>query len=99
MNHGCNLSRAPGAQTDAVDTSMLLHPARHFRNPKDVLNANYLSSEEKRTILASSASDMHAVESKPALRSVPGVPRPILYQDVLSALKTLDRLREKPPGY
>lgn len=53
MNHGCNLSRATGAQTDAVDTPMLLHPARHFRNPKDVLNANYLSSEEKRTILAS----------------------------------------------
>lgn len=75
---------------DVLSAPALLYPARHFSHPRDVINAKDLSVEEKRAVLASWASDAYAVESTPALRMVPGVPEPIPYDDVLSALKALD---------
>jgi len=61
-----------------------------FSQSLDVVNADHLSPEDKRATLASWASELYVVESKPALRLVPGLPGPILYDDVLSALKSLD---------
>lgn len=50
----------------------LLHPARHFKHPHDVLADVALDVQEKRAILSSWASDACAVESVPALRMLPG---------------------------
>lgn len=44
----------------------------------------------KRAILASWASDAHAVENQPALRQPPDVHRPLRYDDVMAALRDLD---------
>jgi hypothetical protein len=44
-----------------------------------------------RAILAAWASDFHAVDSKTALRRLPGTPEPVSVDEVQSALKELDR--------
>ena len=49
------------------------HPVSHYDSPDDVLNDARLSTDEKRVILSSWASDMYIVESHPALREVPGI--------------------------
>jgi hypothetical protein len=73
------------------------HPVSHYDSPTDVLNDAALSTPEKRVILSSWASDMYAVESRPALRDVPGMPRPIRLADILSALRELDDDDDDPP--
>ncbi len=45
-----------------------------FRRPMDVVKAPALSVDDKRTILAAWASDFYAIDSKPALRHIPGTP-------------------------
>ena len=47
---------------------------------------------EKRAILASWASDACAVEAAPAVRLVPGAGRTVQFDDIIDALRTLDRL-------
>ena len=74
------------------------HPVSHFDTPEDVLHDAKLSSAEKRAILSSWASDMYAVESKPAVRKIPGIPREIHLDDILVALKQLDDDNEPPHG-
>jgi hypothetical protein len=66
------------------------HPASYYNSPDAVLSDARLSTAEKRLILSSWASDMYAVESKPALREVPGIPEPIRLGDILAALRELD---------
>ena len=68
----------------------LFHPAAHYDSPADVLNAQELSSPEKRIILSSWASDMYAVESCPALREIPGMSHTVRLVDILAALRKLD---------
>ncbi len=75
----------------------LFHPVSHYDSPTDVLNDAALSTPEKRVILSSWASDMYAVESRPALREVPGMPRPIQLADILNALRELDDDDDDPP--
>jgi hypothetical protein len=62
----------------------------HFRDPFDVVRHPQLEPEVKRAILASWASDAHAVEDQPALRQPPGIDRPLPYDDVMTALRDLD---------
>lgn len=62
----------------------------HFHDPFDVVRHPQLEPEVKRAILASWASDAHAVEDRPALRQPPGVDRPLPYDDVMAALRDLD---------
>jgi hypothetical protein len=50
--------------------SHILHPHRHFDHPEEVVSAR-LSKDKKLAILASWASDLHAVESLPELRHPP----------------------------
>jgi hypothetical protein len=57
--------------TDDCDLDRLLHPARSYRNPRDVVEADNLSLSEKRAILSSWASDACAVDSMPRFASLP----------------------------
>jgi hypothetical protein len=74
----------------AISASQLLHPARHFNHPRDVLAAEYIDKDEKRAILASWASDQFAIEAMPILRHYPGTECAVSYDEILEALKALD---------
>lgn len=82
----------------AISAAHLLHPAKHFAHPRDVLVAADIGADEKRAILASWASDIFAIESVPALRLCPGTEKAISYDDIIEALKTLDRDGQQPRG-
>lgn len=75
---------------DGFDIGRLLHPANAFAHPRDVVDDRDLTLTEKRAILASWASDACAVEAAPALRQPAGAP-PVRFDDVMDALKELDR--------
>ena len=69
----------------------MLHPAQAFEHPSHVVNDPDLTLNEKRAILASWASDACAPEEAPYLRRAPGGKRPVLFDDVMEALRTLDK--------
>jgi hypothetical protein len=75
---------------DALELDELLHPARAFAHPLDVVHDCDLTLNEKRAILASWASDACAVEAAPALRQTPQG-RAIAFDDIMDALGILDR--------
>jgi len=56
-----------------------------------------LSTNEKRVILSSWASDMYVVDSHPALREIPGIPHRLRLEEILAALKRLDEDNDPPP--
>ena len=60
------------------------------RHPHDVLAATDIAPQQKRAILASWASDMFAVESRPDLRLYPEADEPVSYDEIIEALKALD---------
>lgn len=62
----------------------------HFQHPLDVVHHPQFEPEVKRSILASWASDAHAVKGKPALRRPPNVERPVSIDEVMDALRRLD---------
>lgn len=62
-----------------------------LRRPMDVVRAASLPIDDKRTMLASWASDFYAVDSKPAFRRMPGTTEPVSIDEVQAALKELDR--------
>jgi hypothetical protein len=76
----------------------LLHPAGAFRTPMEVVNDPDLTSQEKRAILASWASDACAVEAAPDLRRPPSGGT-VKFDDVLDALKHLDGEAATSPQY
>jgi hypothetical protein len=84
----------------AVDLDALLHPALAFEHPMNVVNDPDLTLSEKRAILASWASDACAVEAAPALRHPPGAGKAVAFDDIMDALRLLDRqdttFRPKP---
>jgi hypothetical protein len=86
----------PDSAVAAIAVEHLLHPHNHFRHPGEVVDAPHLNKDEKRAILASWASDQFAVESMPTMRQYPGTDRAVTYQEILTALKALDR--EEPAG-
>ena len=67
----------------------LLHPAQAFNHPSDVVNDPDLTLNEKRAILASWASDACAIEAAPELRA--GPKSPVRFDEIMDALRTLDR--------
>jgi len=73
----------------AFDLDALLHPARAFAHPDDVVRDPDLTVYEKRAILSSWASDACAVEAAPALREIPGG-RTVTFDEVMDALRVLD---------
>lgn len=70
---------------------MVLLQGMQVERPIDVVRATALSADDKRTILASWASDFYAIDSKPAFRHMPGTPKPVSIDEVQAALKELDR--------
>jgi len=77
---------------DDFDLDTLLHPAHAFEHPMKVVNDPDLTLSEKRAILASWASDACAVEAAPALRRVSGSGPTVQFDDVMDALRALDRM-------
>ena len=82
----------PSIAPDTSDLFLdrLIHPARFFSSPEDVLRDDTLDIHEKRAILSSWASDACAVESIPALRKPPGATRPVSFDAIMDALRSLD---------
>jgi hypothetical protein len=74
---------------DRFDLDQLLHPARAFRHPSEVLCDPDLTLNEKRAILASWASDACAIDAAPDLRSHSGGAM-VRFDDIMEALRTLD---------
>jgi hypothetical protein len=74
---------------DLFDLDALLHPARAFAHPMDVVRDPDLTLSEKRAILASWASDACAVEAAPDLR-VSSSGNAVRWDDIMDALRTLD---------
>jgi hypothetical protein len=72
------------------DLDELLHPARAFGHPSEVVKDPDLTLNEKRAILAAWASDACAIEAMPELRSRPGGTL-VRFDDIMEALRTLDR--------
>jgi len=81
------MSQADGT---AYNVNAYFHPVSHYESPDDVLGDTRLSTDEKRVILSSWASDMYVVESHPAFRKIPGIPHELRLDDILAALRQLD---------
>jgi hypothetical protein len=76
---------------DGWDLNDLLHPAQAFENPAAVVNDPDLTVNEKRAILASWASDACAIEAAPHLRAGPHQRLPVRFDEIMDALRTLDK--------
>jgi hypothetical protein len=82
---------ATNTQIDSkFDLDGLLHPAKAFAHPMDVVRDRDLTLNEKRAILASWASDACALEAAPNLR-ITTSGRVVRWDDIMDALRTLDR--------
>jgi len=88
----------PSPQPFELDLDDLLHPARAFAHPRDVVADADLTVNEKRAVLASWASDACAVEAAPALRHPPGAPGAVSVDEILEALRSLDKEASDAPG-
>ena len=78
------------AKNDVFDLDTLLHPARAFAHPMDVVRDPDLTLNEKRAILACWASDACAIEAAPELRvTAPG--SLVAWDDIMDALRALDK--------
>jgi hypothetical protein len=84
---------------DVCDLEALLHPAQAFEHPSDVVNDPDLTLNEKRAILASWASDACALEAAPTLRYIPGGKQPVHFDEVMDALRDLDREARETDGH
>jgi hypothetical protein len=78
------------ASSAATMGPTILLQGMQIERPLDVVKASALSADDKRTILASWASDFYA-DSKPAFRHIPGTPEPVSIDEIQAALKELDR--------
>jgi hypothetical protein len=80
------------------ELDQLLNPAAVFDHPRDVLKDPDLTKHEKRAILSAWASDACAVESASQLRRQPGAKRPVSFDDIIDALRSLDDDPPPRPG-
>ena len=71
------------------ELNKLLHPAQAFDHPSQGANDPDLTLNEKRASLASWASDACAIEAAPGLRT--GRKAPVRFDDIMDALRSLDR--------
>jgi hypothetical protein len=83
-------------EDDRLDLNALLHPAQAFCHPQEVVDDPDLTLNEKRSILASWASDACAVDSQPALRRARDG-QTVPFDDVIEALRELDRQAQAVP--
>ena len=73
------------------EVEALFHPGQVFDHPEQVVDDPDLTLNEKRAILASWASDACTIEGAPALRRVPGSGQVVSIDDILEALRRLDK--------
>ena len=93
MEHQSKKLKKPISETQAdgkFELDELLHPARAFAHPMDVVRDPDLTLNEKRAILASWASDACALEAAPELR-MNASGNVVRWDDIMDALRTLDR--------
>jgi hypothetical protein len=83
--------RIPPTRRLPPELDALLHPASAFQHPRNVVADPELTLNEKRAILASWASDACAVEAAPALRRAPGGVQAVSVDEILGALRELDK--------
>ena len=88
------MSKRADSQSKILDLEIdrLLHPADAFDHPSDVLKDADLTLNEKRAILAAWASDACALDAVPSLRRSPRGRSPVSIDDILDALRDLDRM-------
>src|SRR5436190_21397598 len=84
-------------RTTTLEIDALLHPARAFSHPMDVVRNTDLTLYEKRAILSSWASDACAVEDFPEFRQLSGAAS-VKFDDVIDALRYLDAELERRVG-
>jgi hypothetical protein len=84
------------ANRKELELDYLLHPAGAFRTPMDVVNDPDMTVQEKRSILASWASDACAIEAAPDLRRPAGA-AVVRFDDIMDALKGLDGVAADKP--
>jgi hypothetical protein len=77
------------AKKAPFDIDALLRPSNAFRHPLDVVRDPDMTVAEKRSVLASWASDACAIESNPALRERASGSI-VNYDDIIDALQSLD---------
>jgi len=95
MHYDKNTGLNAGHRESGFDLDALLHPAKAFAHPMDVVHDSDLTVHEKRAILASWASDACAIEAAPALRAATDG-TPVRWDDIMDALKSLDQIAAKP---
>jgi acyl-CoA synthetase (NDP forming) len=83
------------------DIDDLLHPAQAFEHPRFIVSDPDLTLNEKRAILSSWASDACAIEAAPALRQRPGTVAAVSFDEIVDALRALDRQarEDQPPRH
>jgi hypothetical protein len=75
---------------NVIDWETFVHPARAYERPADVIAHQDLTVWEKRAILSLWASDACAVPSEPALKHPPQLAKPVTFDEVYEALRSLD---------
>src|SRR3981189_1717335 len=80
------------------DIDALLHPSRAFRHPLDVARDTDMTVAEKRSVLASWASDACSIESNPALRAA-ATGSVVSYDEIIDALQSLDAGQSADTAY
>jgi hypothetical protein len=93
--HGGNNEKQVSARSDVVGRHRprleCASPSRiGFRPSRDVVKDPDLTTEEKRAILSSWASDACSVESQPGMRLPPRAKHPIGFDEIVDALRSLD---------
>jgi hypothetical protein len=76
-------------KTKDFDINRLLYPGEAFSHPSEVLADLDLTTNEKRAILASWASDACAIEAMPELRAAANGST-VKFDDIMQALRELD---------
>jgi hypothetical protein len=92
MEYRSNKQKVSRPEADAdgkFDLDALLHPAKAFAHPMDVVRDPDLTLNEKRAILSSWASDACAVEAAPELRSIASGTI-VRWDGIMDALRALD---------
>ena len=89
-------SRSDEKERQKWKEDVMSQPVSRALHPFGIAARPDLEPEVKRAILARWASDRYAVDSKPALRRPPGARHPIPVDDVLAALRSLDRPMHAP---
>lgn len=100
MEHQTKKLKKSTSATEAdgkFELDALLHPARAFVHPMNVVRDRDLTFNEKRAILASWASDACALEAAPELR-MNASGNVVRWDDIMDALRALDRETDANSG-